>query len=55
MIHVSTKKKRKHEVTIYENKRARGRHKGKGYTIATKSMFLLILRTTEIFSKQVAE
>ena len=35
MSHVSTKIKRKHEVAIYENKRARGRHKGKGYTIAT--------------------
>ena len=35
MTHVSTKMKRKHEVAIYENKRARGRHKGKGYTIAT--------------------
>ena len=35
MTQVSTKMKRKHEVAIYENKRARGRHKGKGYTIAT--------------------
>ena len=35
MTHVSTKMKRKHEVAIYENKRAWGRHKGKGYTIAT--------------------
>ena len=35
MTHASTKMKRKHEVAIHENKRARGRHKGKGYTIAT--------------------
>ena len=28
--------KRKHEVAIYENKRARGRHKGNSYTRATK-------------------
>ena len=35
MAHVSTKMKRKHEVAIYENKRGRGRHKDKGYTIAT--------------------
>ena len=35
MTHVSTKMKRILEVAIYENKRARGRHKGKGYTIAT--------------------
>ena len=35
MTHASTKMKRKHQVAIYENKRARGRHKGKGYTIAT--------------------
>ena len=38
MTRVSTKMKRKHEVAIYENKRARGRHKGKGYTIATMFM-----------------
>ena len=38
MTHVSTKMKRKHVVAIYENKRARGRHKGKGYTIATISL-----------------
>ena len=36
MTHAFTKMKRKHEVAIYENKRARGRHKGKGYTITTK-------------------
>ena len=35
MTHVSTKKKKKYEVAIYENKHARGRPKGKGYTIAT--------------------
>ena len=35
MTRVSTKMNRKHEVAIYENKRALGRHKGKGYTIAT--------------------
>ena len=35
MTHVSTKMKRKHEVAIYENKRAWGKHKGKGCTIAT--------------------
>ena len=38
MTHVSTKVKRKHEVAIYENKRARDRHKDKGYTIATIQM-----------------
>ena len=38
MTHVSTKMKRKHEVAIYENKRARGKHKGKGYTNATGHM-----------------
>ena len=30
------KKEKKHEVAIYENKHARGRPKGKGYTIATE-------------------
>ena len=35
MTHVSTKMKKKHEVAIHENKHARGRPKGKGYTIAT--------------------
>ena len=35
MTHAFTKMKRKHEVAIYENKRTRGEHKGKGYTIAT--------------------
>ena len=35
MTHASTKMKRKHKVAIYENKHEWGRHKGKGYTIAT--------------------
>ena len=43
MTHASTKMKRKHEVAIYENKRARGRHKGKGYTIATLLIPVLTL------------
>ena len=42
MTHVSTKMKRNYEVAIYENKRARGRHKGKGYTIATVSYIDLL-------------
>ena len=40
MTHVSTKMK-KHEVAIYESKHARGRHKGKGYTIATSVWFII--------------
>ena len=36
---------KKHEVAIYENKCARGRHKGKGYTIATPFFALLSILT----------
>ena len=42
MTHVSTKMKRKHKVAIYQNKRAQGRPKGKGYTIATNARVYVI-------------
>ena len=48
MSHVSSKNKTKHEVAIFGNKHALGRHKGKGYMIATPlKIYLFVVNATE--------
>ena len=50
MTHLFTKMKGKQEVSIYKNKHARGRHKGKGYTIATMLRLCLFLQSVDLVS-----